>query len=177
MNDLHNMIVNAQGTLLGWMERVPGLKDYMDRAERRNADITLREYIATQLTMRLSRLEMLERSLLDAGGLAYMSKTREAKTKLQSYIDRVRATAPGYSGLFATTKIEANELDQLYAFDEAQVRYLDLFDQRLLDLEQAVQSQAGIEAALSGLYRQANEAMQAFQLREDVLTQLDSKFS
>jgi hypothetical protein len=50
------MIINAQGTLLGWMERVPGLKDYIDRAERRNADTTLREYLADQFTDRIVAL-------------------------------------------------------------------------------------------------------------------------
>ncbi|MFZ4826088.1 MAG: hypothetical protein ACOYLB_01910 [Phototrophicaceae bacterium] len=199
MNDLYSMIVNTTGTLLkkslsslailgefivssegnlvGWMEQVPGLKDYIDRAERRNADTTLREYLADQLTKRLSRLHLAEQSLLDSGGLAQMSQTREVKTKLQSYIDRVRAAAPGYAGLFATTKIEANELEQLHAFDEAQVRYLALFDQKLTALETAIQSQDGVDGALRDLYALANEAMQAFQLREDVLTQLDQKFS
>ncbi len=177
MNNLHDMIINAQGTLLGWMERVPGLKDYIDRAERRNADTTLREYLADQFTNRLSRFQNLELSLINHGELAQMSEMRQVKTKLQSHIDRVRAATPGYSGLFASTKIEAVELDQLYAFDEAQVRYLDLFDQKLTALEEAMQSKDGIESALQDLYGLVNEAMQAFQLREDVLTQLNQKFT
>jgi hypothetical protein len=172
MSDLYNQIMSQRGSLERLAARIPGFEGYMDRNARRAADRMLRDYLANALAQRINRLAQIEKTLLDGGGLQYMSETRSAKTKLQTFHDRVRAAAPGYAGLDDAIKIEQEELERLYSFDEAQLRYLDRFDEALNALEQAVSSKTGVEAAIAALDKAAVEAIEAFSLREDVLTNL-----
>jgi len=160
------------------LARIPGFRGYTERADRRTADTMLRDHIAGELTKRINRFASIEKALIDSdGGLSHMSKSREAKTRLQTYRDRVAAAAPGYSGFFASVKVNEPELEKIYSFDEAQVRYLDRFDEALTQFENAVNSNEGVAATISALYDLANEANEAFSLREDVLTNLDKSLS
>jgi len=178
MSDLYDQIVNQRGGFQKLLARIPGFRGYNDKADRRTADTMLRDHIAGELAKRINRFASIEKTLLDNdGGLSYMGKSREAKTKLQTYHDRVKAAAPGYSGFFAAIKVNEPELEKLYAFDEAQIRYVDRFDEALTQFEQSVTSNEGIKAAISALYDLATEANEAFSLREDVLTNLDKSLS
>jgi hypothetical protein len=177
MSDLYDQIVNQRGRFQNLLARIPGFRGYQEKADRRTADTMLRDHIASELAKRINRFASLEKALLDDGGLSYMSKSREAKTRLQTYHDRVKAAAPGYSGFFAAVKVNEPELERLYAFDEAQVRYIDRFDEALTQFEQAITSKEGINAAISSLYDLAGEANEAFSLREDVLTNIDKSLS
>ncbi|MBZ0290619.1 MAG: hypothetical protein K8I30_23545 [Anaerolineae bacterium] len=177
MSDLYDQIVRQRGGLQNLLQRIPGFRGYNDRADRRTADTMLRDYIAGELAKRISRFASIEKTLVDNGGLMHMSKSRDAKTKLQTYHDRVKAAAPGYSGFFAAIKVNAEELERLYAFDEAQIRYVDRFDEALNQFEQAVNSKEGIEATIAALQALATEANEAFSLRENVLTNLDKSLS
>jgi len=105
-----------------------------------------------------------------------MSKTASIKTKLQTYHDRVKAAAPGYSGFMEAIKVGEDELNQLYSFDEAQVRYADRFDEALTALETAATKEA-IDGALAEFDALTIEANRAFDLREDVLTNLSKDLS
>jgi uncharacterized phage infection (PIP) family protein YhgE len=101
-----------------------------------------------------------------------MSYTLSIKTKLQTFRDHVNAAAPGYSGALAEIKIGPEEMERLYSFDEALVRYVDQFDEALNNLAQAVSDKKGIEEALDGLNKLTIEANDALSLRDDVLTNL-----
>lgn len=173
MSDLYDQIVGQRGRLENLFSRIPGFRGYNNKADRRTADRMLRDHIAGEVGKCLSRLAALEKRLLDNGGLSHMSKTRSIKTKMQTYHDRIKAAAPGYSGFFAAIKVEDEELQKLYSFDEAQIRYADRFEEALETLESAINAQEGIEEALAALDALTIEANEAFSLREDVLTNLD----
>ncbi len=173
MSDLYDQIVGQRGTLEKIVARIPGFRGYQDSQARRKADRMLRDHIAEQLDQRVDHMVRIERTMLDKGGLAHMSRTREVKTKMQTYRDRVKTAAPKYSGLFSSMKIGAEELEKIYSFDESQIRYADRLTDALNGLEQAVAADEGVEEALSALYDVAVEANEAFSLREDVLTNLN----
>jgi hypothetical protein len=170
MSDLYNQIISQRGSLERLIARIPGFGGYMDKDARRTADRMIRDHVATAVAQRINRLVQIENQLLDGGGLQYMSETRSAKTRLQTFHDRVRAAAPGYAGLDDAVKIDTAELDKFYSFDEALLRYVDKFDTALDALEQAANSKTGIEEAIAAVEQVANEANEAFALREDVLT-------
>lgn len=177
MSDLYDQIVSQRGGFERLLNRIPGFRGYLDKGTRRTADRMLRDHIADQLTQRINRLASLERRLLDMGGLRYMSKTQSAKTKLQTYRDRVKAAAPGYSGFMDAIKVDAEALERIYAFDEAQVRYADRFDDTLNLLEDAINKNEGVEDAIRVLDALTVEANEAFSLREDVLTDISKSLS
>ncbi len=177
MSDLYEQIVSQRGSFERLIARVPGFRGYVDKGARRDADRMVRDYIADQLSQRINRLVQIERKLLDGGGLSSMSKTNSAKTKLQTYRDRVKAAAPGYSGFGEAVKVGDEELERLYSFDEALIRYIDKFDAALDALDQSVSSGEGVDEAIASLDQLTLEANDAFSLREDVLTNINKSLT
>lgn len=169
MSDLFDRIVGDRGSLERLLARIPGFRGYMDKGNRRAADRMVREYLAGQLKAQINRLAQIERQVLDSGGFSYMSKTNSAKTKLQTYHDRVLAAMPGYAGLDDAVKIEEEELDRLYAFDESQIRYVDQIKAAVDGLEAAAIANSGLDEAIRGLDSATIEANEAFTLRADVI--------
>ncbi len=177
MSDLYNQIVSQRGSIERLIARLPGFSGYVDKSTRRTADRMLRDHIADQLTQRINRFAQTERKLLDNGGLSYMSKTTNVKMKLQTYRDRVKAAASGYSGFGEAVKVDAEALERIYSFDEALIRYLDKFDEALNTFDQSVTGNEGVDAAISTLDSLTTEANEAFTLREDVLTNISKSLS
>lgn len=174
MSDLYERIVSQRGAferVLGW---IPGFKGYLDKGYRRDADRMIRDYVAGELTKCIARLVELERRILDLdGGLMMMSDTNSVKTKLQTFRDRVQTAAPGYSGFMESIKIGPEELERIYAFDEAQIRFAHAINEGLDALDTAISSGSGIKEAIQQLDRLTVEANTAFSLRDQVITQID----
>ena len=169
MDDLYSRIVRDRGKMENMLARLPGFRGYMELNARRQADRMIREHVADQLQQQVTRFTAIEKTLLDAGGLSYMSQTRSAKTKLQTFVDRVATDAPGYSGFFDAIKIGAQDLEIVYAFDKALLDYVDKIGERVSALQKAAQSGEGVDDAIRHLDALALEANEAYRLREDVL--------
>lgn len=170
-DDLYNRIVQERGKLEKLVGRLPGFGGYLEMSARRQADRMIREHVADKLKEQLARLAQIENSLLDAGGLSYMTKTRSMKTKFQTLIDRISTSSPGYSGFFDAVKIGPDDLQVIYAFDEAMLDYGLKIAAGLDTLSAASGDEIGTAiAALDALMVEAN---QAYSLREDVLKGLD----
>ncbi|MBI5961381.1 MAG: hypothetical protein HY866_21760 [Chloroflexi bacterium] len=173
MTDLYNKIVSERASLEKLLSKLPGFRGYMELNTRRQADRMIRESVAATLRQQLNRLVMAEKALLDAGGLKYMSKTRSAKTKFQTFIDRIAAANPGYSGFFDADKITPEDLETIYAFDYALLNYNDKFAEALNLLQDAALKNEGIEAAIAALDALTIEANEAYNLRENVLKDIE----
>jgi hypothetical protein len=173
MSELYDRIVSQRGAFENLLARIPGFRGYLEKATRRTADRILRDYVADLLSRRIDRLVQLERRLLDQGGMAYMSQTASAKLKLQTYRDRVAAAMPGYSAFDSAVKVDENELEIIYSFDEALISYVDRIDSALDALENAIAGATDIEPAIANIDALSVEANEAFSLREQVLTNLD----
>ncbi len=173
MDDLYSRIVRERGSLEDLFARLPGFRGYMEMSARRQADRMMREYVAQQIGLQLQRLPQIEKQLLDAGGLKYMSHTRSAKTKFQTFIDRIATDTPGYSGFFDANKVTSEDLQVVYAFDNALLSYADQFGEKLDALQAAATSGEGIEDAIRDLDALTMEANEAYSLRENVLKGLE----
>ncbi len=95
MSELYDKIMSERGSLQRLAARIPGYEGYQDKKARRTADRMVRDHIVGELAKRISRLAQIEKTLLDNGGLSYMSKTSSAKTKLQTFHDRVKSRRAG----------------------------------------------------------------------------------
>lgn len=168
-NDLYSRIVRNRGSIENLLTRVPGFRGYMELNARRQADRMMREHVAEQLRTQLDRLASIEKQLVDAGGLKYMSKTRSAKTKFQTFIDRVATDVPGYSGFFEAMEVGSEDLAVIYAFDQALLDYANQFSEALGELQDAIIQNEGIEAAIAALDALTIEANEAYNLRDNVL--------
>ncbi|MDZ4671685.1 MAG: hypothetical protein SH821_12515 [Phototrophicales bacterium] len=173
MSDLYEKIVSSRGSFERLIARLPGFKGYQDKQARRTADRMLREYIAGEMDKRIDRLVRLEKLILDMqGGMMYMPRTRSAKSRIQLYRDKIFIQAPGYDGMWAQMKIGSEELEKIYAFDEAHIGYADKFDVALDVLEQAIINRENLEQVIWDLENIATEALDAYDLRDEVLTNL-----
>jgi len=172
MDDLYSRIVSQWGSTEKLLARVPGFRGYLELNARRQADRMIREHVADQLRQQLNRIATIEVDLLDAGGLAWMSKTRSAKTKFQIFIDRIATDTPGYSGFFEAVKIGPDDLAVIYAFDQALLDYVDKFKQKLDALQASATKNEGVDEAIRDLDALTIEANQAYGLRENVLKEI-----
>ncbi len=171
MSDLPNRIASQHNTLLERIAaRLPGYKGYQENEDRRAADRLLREHIVAQLKEQHTALVQVEKSVLSGGGLGYMSKLKDAKSKLQVFIDRIHTTMPGYAGFYDAVRIGPNELQTLYHFDSALIDFADKFHQKITDLQSALNSKEGLDAAISALDALTIEANAEYAKREDALT-------
>jgi hypothetical protein len=118
----------------------------------------------------LERLPNIEKTLLDQeGGIQWMDDTANLKTNFQTLIDRVRAAERGHSGLFSNVKVDTEELEKLYAFDEAMLDYVDDLAARIDVLQQAAFSNAEIQEAIIRFDSLLRVVSQAFDLRKQVM--------
>ncbi len=172
MSTLYDRIVSQRGSLEKLVAKIPGFKGYQDKQARRTADRMLREHIAQMLHQKVDKLINIEKVILSNAGISYMSKTRDVKGKLQLYHDKVATAAPKYSGMWGQMKIGSEELERIYAFDEAQANYVESIDTALEQLQQAALANDGLDTAIFELDGVITEAKQAFDLRDDVITEL-----
>ena len=172
-SELYHEIVSQRGSFEQLVARIPGFKGYHEKNARREADTLLRRHLANELQQLVDRFAKVEKRILDNGGLRFMSRTREVRTRLQSYVDRVRTETPGYSGMWAQIKVDEDALDRLYAFDEAQFRYKLKLDTAIMKLEDSVKDNEDFSDEVQAVEDAANEAIEAFKLREDVILRLN----
>ena len=95
-----------------------------------------------------------------------------AAIKLRAFIDRVRRATRGYSGLFDAVKINETELAQLYQYDATLLNQVDEISRAIDNVEASVGSD-GLPAAIRHLTTVAQQAVQAFDRREEVIIGTD----
>ena len=172
MSELYDKIVSERGSLERLVARIPGFKGYQDKTARRNANTMLRDYIAEQIALKVEKMVRIEKLILNNAGLSYMPRTRDAKRKVQMFHDKVKSQMPGYDGMWAQMKIEAEELEKLYAFDKAIISYVERIDLALDRLQEAASNNEGLDEAILAVESVASEAIEAYSMRDDVLTEL-----
>src|SRR5438874_4887601 len=127
---------------------IPGYHGYMDRERRRDADKILRTTLAHQFTAQRDRLTRVQQSLLRGHHLEEIAEIDRLAGALQRFIDRLSMATYGYSGLFDPIKVEAADLDQLYAFDMALASGVDQVSAAIDAVEVAATTGAGPTAGM-----------------------------
>lgn len=132
---MSDQYVDAAKERMGAIERLlkglPGIRGYVDKELRRDADKRLREMIAGELEEVKQSLYQVQRRLLEGKGLLWMDNIDNAIQKLQILIDRIKTASYGYAGLFDPVRIGAEELNALHRFDAA-------LAERVVDLRMVV---------------------------------------
>jgi hypothetical protein len=156
---------------------VPGYEGYVDRERRRDADKLLRTHLARQYSEQRDRLNRVQQALARARQFADIAEVDRLVGILQRFIDRLSTATYGYAGLFDPIKVEAADLDQLYAFDMALSGGVDQVSSAIEAVETASQPGPGgagdlpeLPAALSRLSALLDELNQRLNQRADLLT-------
>ncbi len=148
--------------------KIPGYKGYKEKEQRREADRLLRDHIVNRMRTVKTQLDVLQTDLISAGKIDLLDETGSAATQIQTFIDRVRTAAYGYSGLFDAVRIKEDDLDRVYEFDSALLSYTDRIEGAIARAREGL---AGEDArSLILLVRDlAREANATFDERADVL--------
>ena len=140
---MSDQFVDAAKSGMGAIERLlkglPGIRGYVDKELRRDADKRVRDLIAGQLEEVKQGLFEVQRMLLEGKGLLWMDNVDQAVQKLQILIDRIKTASYGYAGLFDPVRIREDQLDALHRFDVAMA-------ERVVEVQTAV---AGLRAAVA----------------------------
>ncbi|MFZ4848618.1 MAG: hypothetical protein ACOYL7_05745 [Caldilinea sp.] len=144
---------NQMGGVERLLKGLPGIRGYVDKELRRDADKRVREAIAASLDQSRAALVAVQNNLLKAGGLALMDEVNEAAVALQTLADRIKTASYGYAGLFDPVRVKEAQLDALVRFDQALAREAGALHARVEALAAAIQQRADFNAALEEFNR------------------------
>lgn len=147
---------------------IPGFKGYMERQSRRDSDKLLRETIANRFEEQWQRVSAIQRDLINQGGIAYVDDLEAAAIQLRTFADRIRRATRGYSSLFEATKINQDELSQIYQYDAAMLSLADQVSAAVDNVAASVGSD-GLPAAIRHLVSTARDCQRVFDRREEVV--------
>jgi hypothetical protein len=170
---MSDQFVDAAKERMGAIERLlkglPGIRGYVDKEMRRDADKRLRELIAQELEIQKQALLAVQRMLLEGKGLLWLDNIDQSVQKLQILIDRIKTASYGYAGLFDPVKIREEQLDALHRFDQALANRAVDVKMAIGSLQKAVSENGDIAAAtrkltdlladLNNLYSKRHEAI------------------
>ena len=151
---------------------VPGYNGYADKDKRRDADKLLRTELAKRYTAQRERINRAQQMLVRARHFEQVAEIDRIVGVFQRFIDRLNTATYGYTGLFDPVKVEAGDLDQIYAFDMALAGGVDQVSSAIDAVESAVGATDTQElpAALSRLSNLVDELNTRLNQRSDYLT-------
>ena len=169
MSDYQDKIQSQRGPLKNLLSKVPGFKGYLEKEDRRTADKLLREEVADRYGKILTKVSAVQISLTDQGSLEYLDDLESVVTKVQTFIDRIRNAAYGYSSFFAAVRVDEETLDKLYEYDQSLLAGANKMEEILLSLE-AADNEPEMQSLIAELNRQARELINLADNRKNVIT-------
>lgn len=164
---MSDQFVDAAKERMGAIERLlkglPGIRGYVDKEMRRDADKRLRELIAQELEVQKQALHEIQRSLLEGGGMLWLDNVDQTIQKLQILVDRIKTASYGYAGLFDPVRVREEALDALHRFDQALAN-------RAVDVRMAV---SNLRKAVS----EGGDIGDGIRKLSDLLTELNNLYS
>lgn len=147
---------------------IPGFKGYMERQSRRDSDKLLRDTIANRFEEQWQRVSAIQRDLITQGGLSFVDDLEAAAIQLRTFADRIRRATRGYSSLFEATKINQEELAQIYQYDAAMLVLADQVSTAIDNIEASIGSD-GLPAAIRHLVSTTRDCQKVFDRRDEVV--------
>jgi len=174
MSDLFDQVTDDQDIFKKLASKIPGFSGYIERQNRRSADKLMRESIADHFEALYKRVSTLQTDFISQGEILYVDDLERAAIKLRTFIDKIRRASYGYSGFFDAVKINEEELARVYEYDAA---LLDLEDEigHAIDNVEASMGSDGLPASIRNLINKAQECLDAFNHRDEVMQQGDQK--
>lgn len=158
---MSDQFVNAAQEGMGAIEKLlkglPGIKGYVDKELRRDADKRLRNTIAAGLEEQKHALFALQTQLMKSGSLAMLDEMDSVIQKVQILIDRVKTASYGYAGLFDPVKIQAEQLNALHRYDVALAQRTAEVASDVQAIESAIDDQGDVAGAVDELAKKINE--------------------
>ncbi|MBU0493100.1 MAG: hypothetical protein KKA73_25640 [Chloroflexi bacterium] len=168
--DLMGKVFEERGFIEEIGSKIPGFGGYFNRNKRRDADKLLRDYIGRQLDEQRGRLANITVQLTEVpGGLEYLDQAERATLKMQIFIDKIKTASYGYAGWFDAVKVEEDDLEAIYNYDQGLLEGVGRVANEITALEGAASSGEGIPIVLNNLIQETDNLNRAFSRRQDVI--------
>jgi hypothetical protein len=168
MSDLFDRVTGDQDIIKKILGKIPGFSGYIERQNRRASDKLLRDAVANRFEELWKRISGLQRDLLEQGAIEYIDNMEGAAIKLRQFIDRVRTASYGYSSFFEATKVNQDELAQVYKYDLALLDMVDDVGRAIDNVESSIGTE-GLPAAIRNLTSISQQCVDAFNRRSEVM--------
>jgi hypothetical protein len=152
-----------------WLSKIPGIRTYRARENRRETDKRVREHLASRLHGAREDLKRLALELTKKGNLAPLSDVDRISAHAQQMADTIRYASYGYSGIFDLEKIREDELDQLYAFDLSLMEDIEGFVEEVPAMHADMPAEE-LDGSLRGLSEVLVDLEKKFRQRGDFLS-------
>lgn len=171
MNDILQRVSSEKDFFKKILEKVPGFNGYVERSERRQADKLLRESIADRFDSLWGRISALQRQAISDGNIELIDDLEAPALKLRQFVDRIRTASYGYAGFFDSIKVRTEELDEIYHYDYALLASEEEVGRAIDNVESSMGTD-GLPAALRHLTQLAQDCLDAFEKRKEVVIQM-----
>ena len=151
---------------------IPGYKGYVDRDNSREIDTLLRGTLAKALESNKVKFKNTVLSLSQRGKLFETDGIDKLEKKLDTASAKFRGTSRGFSGAFDVVKVKEEKLNQLYAFDESLVGFVNEIEISCTELETNTKSNVDIEPVKEKISLQLDALIIKFTERENLLRSL-----
>lgn len=170
MENLNDLVKSGKNSFQELMEKIPGIKGYKAKEDRRDTDKIIREEIAKKFEEEWSRISAIQRDLIKAGNLNAVSDLESAAIKIRQFTDRIKTAPYGYAGLLDAIKVDDAALTRLYDYDLYLLKMADTVKASVDEVEKAVAADPdNIKNAISQLTKAAQDSLTAFNQRTEVI--------
>lgn len=174
IQDMYGKIADERGFFSNLISKIPGFKGYMEKGSRREADQILRDTISSRLEQ--SRLNLagvqqtLSRDIIAA--IDFAEPIGRADNQLMGLIGKIKDAPQGYAGFFDAVKVQEDDLERIYNFDNQMLDHAAQIDSDIAALNKAVNDGANIDAAISILNQDLKLANEIFNTRQEIISQV-----
>ena len=140
MEQLGDLITSGKNGFQNLLEKIPGIKGYKAKEDRRDTDKIVRETIAKRFEEQWTRISAIQRDLIKKGDLNSVSDLESAAIKIRQFTDRIKMASYGYAGLLDAVKVDEAALDQLYDYDLYLFKLAESVSESVHSVESAVAS-------------------------------------
>jgi hypothetical protein len=158
-----------RGAIEELIKGLPGLRGYIEKETRRDADKRLRLYLVGQLDADRQQLYEIQQKLLKRGGLSGIEDVDRSITKLQTLSDTIRTASYGYAGFFDTVRVREEALRALYQFDVAIAESAGKIRADVTALDNAVDNDGDVAGAVAHLLNAVQQLAQRYDRRNEAI--------
>lgn len=169
IKDTMGKIARTRNSVEELLLKIPGFKGYAEAQYRRESDKLHRDYLSRTLDQAKRQMTRLQDDMTDAGRLDGLDKIGEVLNRLDTAISRIKYADRGYSGFFATVKIDLPALEVIHQLDLALVTEVTAVEQAIKGLVKGLDNSA-LKDALLGVDTAIEQLNAKFKEREDAVT-------
>ncbi len=166
MENLQDRVYAEKNGLQRFLEKLPGVSEYVKKENIRDIDRVVRERTGAQFEEQWQRIQSIAKTLAKGTGIAYLSDLDSAAKKVRLFADKIRTAPNGYAGVTDALKVGEASLNQLYDYDLYLLSLTDTLKSAVDKVETAANADEGLEKAIRELDQIAGESLTALNQRQ-----------